>query len=244
MAAPRITRCAGVRDSSSAPGAFLHRPYALPVNGRSRTVCAHTSWCSSLAGPDGLWNTPAIPAHADRMFDHIRADFRRYHDARRGARLAFVAAAFEYGFLATLVYRYGRWTRTIRPRLLSYPFKLAYVVLRFFVHVLFGIDISTNAAIGPGLYIGHFGGIFLHGDMGRNCNVGQGVTIGFKGAGKSGERPRVGDDVYIGAGAFVIGAIRVGDRVVIGANTTVVKDVPDGHVIVSAETRAWPRGAG
>jgi serine O-acetyltransferase len=178
------------------------------------------------------------------MFEHIRADFRRYHDARRGSRFAFVAAALEYGFIATLVYRYGRWTRTIRPRLLSYPFKLAYIVLRFFVHVLFGIDVSTNADIGPGLHIGHFGGIFLHGDMGRNCSVGQGVTIGFKGAGKSGQRPRVGDDVYIGAGAFVIGAIRIGDRVVVGANTTVVSDVPDDHVVVGAPTRSWVRTPG
>jgi len=175
------------------------------------------------------------------MFDHIRADFRRYLQARRDSRFAALAAAFEYGFLATLVYRYGRWTRSVRPRLLSYPLKFAYVVLHFFVHVLFGIDLSTNADIGPGLHIGHFGGIFLHGDMGRNCSVGQGVTIGFKGAGKSTERPRIGDDVYIGAGAFVIGAIHVGDRVVIGANTTVVHDVPDDHVIVSAPTRMWPR---
>jgi len=174
------------------------------------------------------------------MFDHIRADFRRYRHAHRGSRFAPVAAAFEYGFLATLVYRYGRWTRSIRPRLLSYPFKLVYVALRFFVHVLFGIDLSTNAEIGPGLYIGHFGGIFLHGHMGRNCSVGQGVTIGYKGAGKSTERPRVGDDVYIGAGAFVIGAIRVGDRVVIGANTTVVKDIPDDCVVVSAKPRVLP----
>lgn len=178
------------------------------------------------------------------MFDHIRADFRRYHDARRASRFAFIAAMLEYGFLATLVYRYGRWTRTLRPRVLSYPFKLVYVVLRFFVHVLFGIDISTNADIGPGLYVGHFGGIFLHGDMGRNCNVGQGVTIGYKGAGKSTDRPRIGDDVYVGAGAFVIGAIHIGDRVVIGANTTVVTNVPDDHVIVSAPTRMWPRTSG
>jgi len=154
--------------------------------------------------------------------------------------LGLARSLLTYGFLATVVYRFGRWTRGIRPRWLSYPFKLVYALASTVIDILFGINFSTNAEIGPGLYIGHFGGIFLHGDMGRQCSVGQGVTIGYKGAGKSTRVPRLGDNVYVGAGAIVIGDIRIGNDVVIGANTTVVKSVPDGCRVVGAAMRVEP----
>lgn len=177
------------------------------------------------------------------MFDNIRADYQRYLYARRAEPpvLAAIRAALEYGFLASLVYRYGRWSRTIRPKLLSYPFKLLYALLATVTDILFGINLSTNADIGAGLYIAHFGGIFLHGHMGRNCSVSQGVTIGFKGAGKSTFVPTLGDDVYIGTNACVLGDIKVGHRVVIGANTTVVHDVPDGARVVGAPMKVTLR---
>jgi len=108
------------------------------------------------------------------------------------------------------------------------------------VEMLFGIYMSTNCDIGPGLYIGHFGGIFLAGDMGANCSVGQGVTIGFKGGGKSTRTPRIGNNVYIGTSAVVVGDITIGDGAMIGANTTVVKDVPPGYTVVSAAPRMFP----
>lgn len=170
------------------------------------------------------------------MFDHIAADFRRYHRPGAGA-VAWLTAATEYGFLATLIYRYGRWTRRIRPRILSLPFKLVYLVLSKVSDILFGINITTNADIGPGLYIGHYGAIFLHGDMGPNCSVGQCVTIGYKGAGKSTRPPRIGANVYIGTSAVIIGDIEIGDNVIVGANTTVVTDIPANHRVVGAAVR-------
>lgn len=118
---------------------------------------------------------------------------------------------------------------------------MVYALLQTVVDILFGINISTNADIGPGLYIGHFGGIFLHGDMGANCSVTQGVTVGYKGGGKSTRPPRVGNNVYIGACAVVIGDISIGDNAVIGANTTVVKDVPANCTVVGAEPRVLRR---
>lgn len=190
--------------------------------------------------PVKQWFDPCLQRHL--VFANIRADFQRYvDDHREGPHwLAVLRALLTYGFLATVVYRFGRWTRGIKPRLLSYPFKLVYALASTLIDILFGINFSTNAEIGPGLYIGHFGGIFLHGNMGRHCSVGQGVTIGYKGAGKSAGVPTLGDHVYVGAGAVVIGDIRVGNRVVIGANTTVVKDVPDGYRVVGAGVRMAP----
>lgn len=175
------------------------------------------------------------------MFENVRSDYQRYLSTHGSTGLgARIDAFLEYGFLATLVYRYGRWCRLIRPRALSLPFKLLYRVLATVCDLLFGINISTNAAIGPGLYIGHFGGIFLHGDMGSNCSVGQGVTIGYKGAGRSSRPPRIGRGVYIGTSAVIVGDIEIGDGAIIGANTTVVKDVPAGWRVVSAEARMLP----
>lgn len=179
----------------------------------------------------------------DKTPSPLRSDFRRYLATMQpihGRWRARLAAATEFGFLAIAVYRLGRWSRTIRPRWLSLPVKLVYRVLEFFIQVLFGISISTDCEIGPGFYIGHFGGIHLHCTLGANCSIGQGVTIGARGAGRSSVDPVLGDRVYVGAGAMVIGGVRVGDDVVIGANTNVVTDVPAGCRVVSAATRILP----
>lgn len=173
----------------------------------------------------------------------LRRDFRRYlvtMETIHGPMRARLAAVTEFGFLAIAVYRFGRWSRTIRPRFLSLPVKLVYRILEFFIQVLFGISISSNCDIGPGFYIGHFGGIHLHCKLGANCSIGQGVTIGARGAGRSGEYPVVGDRVYIGAGAMVIGGVHIGDDVIIGANTAVVTDVPSACRVVSAAARILP----
>ncbi|MEP6633294.1 MAG: serine acetyltransferase [Luteimonas sp.] len=176
------------------------------------------------------------------MFDYLREDFERYRYKWRslGPRLAPLRACFSYGLIATCVYRYGRWTRKIRPWWLSLPFKALYLPLKISVELGLGIDISLNARIGPGLFIGHFGGIFLHCDAGKHLSVGQGVTLGYKGAGKSDGWPELGDDIYIGAGAKIIGHVRIGDGSVIGANTVVTKDVPAGMRVVGAAVRMSP----
>ena len=114
-------------------------------------------------------------------------------------------------------------------------------LLEALVRMLFGIEISADSAIGPGFYIGHSGGIVVHGELGAQCSIGQGVTIGSKGAGRSDGYPRLGHRVYLGAGAMVIGAVRVGDDVVVGANTVVVQDIPAGARVVSAPVRILPR---
>ena len=72
----------------------------------------------------------------------------------------------------------------------------------------FGIGIPFITEIGPGFYVGHFGGIFVYPDskIGRNCNLSQGVTIGNANRGKNKGYPTIGDNVYIGPGAKIIGA--------------------------------------
>jgi serine O-acetyltransferase len=103
----------------------------------------------------------------------------------------------------------------------------------------FGINIPFDTRIGPGLYIGHHGAITVHdrATIGKNCNLSQEVTIGEVQTGPNLGVPTIGDNVYIGPGAKVIGNINVGDDVVIGANCVVARDVPDDAVIAGVPGR-------
>lgn len=102
------------------------------------------------------------------------------------------------------------------------------------VKALWGIDVSRNAKIGRGMYIGHFGGIVISGSavIGEYCNLSQGVTIGVSGNGSNRGAPTIGDRVYLAAGAKVVGKIKIGDNVKIGANAVVYKDIPNNAIVV------------
>jgi serine O-acetyltransferase len=86
-----------------------------------------------------------------------------------------------------------------------------------FPHKQMGIFIAPGAKIGSGCIIY------------QQVTIGENNTIGSKGFGS----PRIGDNVYIGAGAKIIGNVRVGHGARIGANATVVRDVPAGATVVS-----------
>lgn len=99
----------------------------------------------------------------------------------------------------------------------------------------YGFDISYRTQIGPGLYIGHFGGIVIHGDaiIGENCNLSQGMTIGILNRGKNAGIPKIGDRVFIGPNAVILGGITIGSNALIGANSVVTDDVPENGVVAA-----------
>lgn len=81
--------------------------------------------------------------------------------------------------------------------------------------------------------------------IGKRCWILQNVTLGsamVKGVVGPMDNPVVGDDVVIGAGAVVVGAITVGNEAKIGANAVVLKDVPAGHLAVGVPARVIPSG--
>jgi serine O-acetyltransferase len=98
----------------------------------------------------------------------------------------------------------------------------------------FGIDIPYNTEIGPGLYIGHFGGIVVSSQarIGKNCNINHDVTIGVTYGGKTPGVPVIGDNVYLGPGSKIIGGIILGNHCAVGVNSVVTKSMPDGAVVV------------
>lgn len=89
------------------------------------------------------------------------------------------------------------------------------------------LDIPT---LGEGFFIQHgYSTIISAEKIGKNCWVNQQVTIGYS---NNTDRPTLGDNVHITAGAKVIGKVKVGDNSIIGANAVVVKDVPPNCTVV------------
>jgi serine O-acetyltransferase len=97
------------------------------------------------------------------------------------------------------------------------------------------VVIGRNAEIGPGLVIVHSIGIVINSNVkaGKNLVIEHGVTIGAE----KNRSPILGDNVFIGAGAKIIGGIKIGSDVKIGANAVVTKDLPDGATAVGVPAR-------
>ena len=112
----------------------------------------------------------------------------------------------------------------------------------------YGISIPASTRIGSGFYIGHFGGIVVNeaSTIGRNCNISQGVTLGQANRGERRGAPTIGDNVYIGPGAKIVGRVHVGSNVAIGANAVVSRDVPDNAVVggIPAEVISYEGSSG
>jgi serine O-acetyltransferase len=175
------------------------------------------------------------------MLADLRADLERYTSLVREpmprARL-WRSLAETQGVWAVSAYRFGQWANQEAPSPLRAVAKAAYLGTFKLVEILTGVSLPAHAQIGPGLYIGHFGNIIVHPDtiMGARCNLSQGVTIGVLGGDRPGV-PRIGNDVYIGAGAKILGPVTIGDGAIIGANAVVISDVPPGATAVGVPAR-------
>ncbi len=95
-------------------------------------------------------------------------------------------------------------------------------------------EIPLTMKCGPGLYIGHFNGIVINPSavLGKNVNIHKGVTIGAQPRGKNIGVPIIGDEVWIGVNATVVGGIKVGNNVLIAPNSLVNFDVPSNSIVI------------
>ena len=154
----------------------------------------------------------------------------RYLNGSKLRRLINCARA--PGVQAVAVLRFGQWlpTLSIPLRIILEP---VYFVLNGAIKILWGIELPRSARIGPGMYIGHFGGITVSAGtvIGNNCNLSQNVTIGVAGSGALFGAPVIGNNVYIAVGARIFGRITIGNDVKIGANAVVYKNVPDNAIV-------------
>lgn len=103
-----------------------------------------------------------------------------------------------------------------------------------------GVEIHPGATIGEGVFIDHGMGVVIGetAEIGNNVTIYQGVTLGGTGKQKGKRHPTVGNNVMIGAGAKVLGAIHIGNDAKIGAGSVVLKDVPPHSTVVGVPGRA------
>jgi serine O-acetyltransferase len=163
----------------------------------------------------------------------IEQDLLRYGRVKKfgfGVFFKYVFVEVIPGIKFSIIFRLCQHYR-YKNRLLFYFY---YLWLRR-IKYRYGFDISYRTKIGKGLYIGHFGGIVIHGDtiIGENCTLSQGITIGILNRGSKVGIPTIGDRVFLGPSAVILGAISIGNDVLIGANAVVSFDVPDNSVVAA-----------
>lgn len=131
---------------------------------------------------------------------------------------------------ATAIFRAAHWCHTHHIRLLPTVFQRLNMAL-------FGLEIASGMEVGPGLYIPHpYGTVLMATRIGSNVTFVHSITVGMR---NKWEFPVIGDGVFVGAGARILGGITLGAGCSIGANAVVIHDVPSGATAVGvpAEVR-------
>lgn len=138
------------------------------------------------------------------------------------------------GFRAVAIHRFGVWRMTIQPKVLRAPFSILYRMLFRKVRNTYGIELPYTVKLGRRVVIEHQSAIVIHGEceIGDDCIIRQGVTLGNRYLEKPFDAPKLGARVNVGAGAKIFGDVQIGDDASIGANAVVLIDVPAGATAV------------
>jgi serine O-acetyltransferase len=168
------------------------------------------------------------------MLENVRADLehaRIVNGLPPGWLSLWVKTPLHPGVVAVLTYRFSAWARRVRVPVVRQILSIAALLVRRAVELITGVEISPRAEIGPGLVVHTTHGVFIaETRIGRNCVVQHGVAI------THGVRS-VGDDVYFGPGAKVIGRAAVGNNVRVVANSVVMTDVADNLTVIGVPAR-------
>jgi len=166
------------------------------------------------------------------MFDRIRADLQAALQRDPAARSRVEVLLCYPGLHAVLMHRVAHWLWTHRLRLMA---RFLSQLNRF----LTGIEIHPAASIGRALFIDH-GMASVIGEtteIGDNCTLYQGVTLGGTGKQTGKRHPTLGNNVVVGVGASILGAIKVGDNALVGAGSVVLRDVSPDSTVVGVPAR-------
>jgi serine O-acetyltransferase len=161
------------------------------------------------------------------MFNTIHSDIRSVIERDPAARNTLEILLCYPGLHAVWGHRISHWLWRHRWRLLARWFSQV-------MRALTGIEIHPGATIGPNLFIDHGMGVVIGetAEIGDCVTLYHGVTLGGTSLNKGKRHPTLQDDVVVGAGAKVLGAITIGANSRIGANAVVVKSVPPNSVVV------------
>jgi serine O-acetyltransferase len=166
------------------------------------------------------------------MFKRIREDIDCVFDRDPAARSVWEVLTCYPGFHALQLHRvsHGLWSLGLRwlPRFTSH-------IARF----LTGIEIHPGASIGRRVFIDHGMGVVIGetAEIGDDCTLYHGVTLGGVSWDKGKRHPTLGKGVVVGAGAKILGPFVVGDGAKVGSNSVVVKPVPPGATVVGIPAR-------
>ncbi len=166
------------------------------------------------------------------MFDRIRKDIKVIFERDPAARSVLEILLCYPGFHAMRFHGLAHWLWTHDLRLGA----------RFVSHVsrwFTGIEIHPGATIGEGFFIDHGMGVVIGetAEIGKNVTMYHGVTLGGTSWNKGKRHPTIDDNVIIGAGAAILGAIRIGENSKIGSGSVVNKDVPANSTVVGIPGR-------
>lgn len=166
------------------------------------------------------------------MFRHFREDISCVFERDPAARNTFEVLTAYPGVHAMLVHRVSHW-------LWEHGLKWLARVLSNVGRLITGIEIHPGARIGRRFFIDHGMGVVIGetAEIGDDCTLYHGVTLGGTSWEKGKRHPTLGNNVVIGAGAKVLGPIRVGDNSRVGSNAVLLKDIPDNATVVGVPGR-------
>ena len=162
----------------------------------------------------------------------IVEDIRAYKKNDPAAKSAVQIVLLYNGLHATFWHRIAHWLHIHKFRFIARWISQA---TKFFT----GIEIHPGATIGRRLVIDHGTGIVIGetAEIGDDCLLYQGVTLGGTGKDKGKRHPTLGNNVMVGSGAKVLGPFKVGDNARIAANSVVLREVPPNATVVGVPGR-------
>lgn len=176
----------------------------------------------------------AVRTLIQRLVDGVRGDQRIYAE-EEGRWFGYL------GFWVAAAHRIGEEGREATSPTARLALLAAHKLVQVPCRAVFGVDLPSNAKIGPGLRMPHVQNIVIAPGtrIGRGCSIYHDVTIG---RGPVPGVPTLGDRVMLYPGARVLGGVVIGDDAVIGANAVVIRDIPAGAIVTAAPSRVIPAG--
>ena len=166
------------------------------------------------------------------MLETIKTDLNTVLKKDPAARNRAEVFLTYSGFHAICMYRFEHF-------LYLHNYKMCARAVSQFARFLTGIEIHPAAKIGKGVFIDHGAGVVIGetAEVGDDCTIYQGVTLGGTGKDKGKRHPTLKNGVMVAAGAKILGPFTVGKHAKIGAGSVVLKEVPDNATVVGVPGR-------
>ncbi len=178
-----------------------------------------------------------IRASIRGCIDELKDDVRAVKERDPAAKSTLEVMLTYSGLHAVVAYRISH---KLYKKKLFLPARIVSQSARF----LTGIEIHPGATIGKGLFIDHGSGVVIGetAEIGDNCTLYQGVTLGGTGKDVGKRHPTLGNNVMVGSGAKILGPFKIGDNSKVAANAVVLKEIPPNCTAVGIPAKVVKMG--